>query len=311
MNEDDVNEEGLDESNDKEMEDINPRGLENEYIYKEQQLNQNQTADKAEDYDRKVFGENQTEEALCEGDGDQQAQGNEETGEAYGIDPTVNFKYKDEASSNLTLLLRSIFEANSANKYKGDFKSGRKLNMKKIIPYIASDYRRDKIWMKRRKSDKKDYTVRLFVDNSKSMYSQAMIDTLFVTFSRLTNAFKTLGIPVEIYRFGSDLVECTLQEMNFSDSETNIEWIDQFRDGINIILTDGVFQKTSFYNENFLVILIDRSGIKKMSKISLCDGNIFVQKYLDQFQLKYCTIENVEELEGAFVLALSELIKNK
>jgi midasin len=59
------------------------------------------------------------------------------------------------------------------------------------------------------------------------------------------------------------------------------------------------------------VILIDRSGIKKMSKISLCDGNIFVQKYLDQFQLKYCTIENVEELEGVFILALSELIKNK
>ncbi|EOB15466.1 Midasin [Nosema bombycis CQ1] len=183
--------------------------------------------------------------------------------------------------------------------------------MRKIIPYIASDYRRDKIWMKRRKSDKKDYTVRLFVDNSKSMYSQTMIDTLFVTFSRLTNAFKALGIPVEIYRFGSDLVECTLQEMNFSDSETNIEWIYRFRDGINIILTDGVFQKTSFYNENFLVILIDRSGIKKMSKISLCDGNIFVQKFLDQFQLKYCTIENVEELEGVFILALSELIKNK
>lgn len=286
------------------------QGVENEYTYKEQALNNNQSCSNAEDYERKVFGENVEEEALCEGEGEEQIVGNEETGEAYGEMATVNINYRDSSSHSLTLLLRSIFESNRYNKYKGDYKSGKKLNMKKIIPYIASDYQKDKIWMKRRKSDKKDYVVRLFVDNSRSMYSQSMVDTLFVTFSRLSNSFQALGIPVEIYKFGNELVECTIKEMTFSDTETNIDWIDQFKDGINIVLTDGVFQNTSFYNNNFLIILIDRSGIKKMSKVSVCEGNIFVQKYLDQFQLKYCTIEKVEELENTFILALSELIKN-
>ncbi|KAF9764267.1 Midasin [Nosema granulosis] len=280
-----------------------------EYKFKEQELNNNQTCSNAEDYDRKVFGENVQEEALCEGEGQEQIVGNEDTGESYGENAIVNFNYKDSTSHKLTLLLRSIFESNRYNKYKGDYKAGKKLNMKKIIPYIASEYRKDKIWMKRRKSDKKDYVVRLFVDNSKSMYSQSMVDTLFVTFSRLSNSFKALGIPVEIYKFGNELVECTIKDMTFTDTETNIDWIDSFRDGINIVLTDGVFQRTSFYNDNFLVILIDRSGVKKMSKVSVCEGNIFVEKYLDQFQLKYCTVEKVEELEETFILALSELIK--
>jgi midasin (ATPase involved in ribosome maturation) len=46
-----------------------------------------------------------------------------------------------ELSENLTEQLRLILEPTKATKFKGDFKSGKKLNMRKIIPFIASNYR--------------------------------------------------------------------------------------------------------------------------------------------------------------------------
>jgi len=33
--------------------------------------------------------------------------------------------------------------------FVGDFKSGKRLNLKKIIGYIASNYNKDKIWLRR------------------------------------------------------------------------------------------------------------------------------------------------------------------
>lgn len=41
--------------------------------------------------------------------------------------------------------------------------------MKRVIPYVASNYRRDKIWLRRTKPDKRRYQVILAIDDSKSM----------------------------------------------------------------------------------------------------------------------------------------------
>ena len=51
-----------------------------------------------------------------------------------------------DLSQTLTEQLRLILEPTKATKFRGDFKSGKKLNMRKIIPFIASNYRKDKIW---------------------------------------------------------------------------------------------------------------------------------------------------------------------
>ncbi|CAB4065092.1 MDN1 [Lepeophtheirus salmonis] len=55
-------------------------------------------------------------------------------------------------SQNLMTKLRLLFEPTKANRLKGDYKSGKRLNMRKIIPYIASHFRKDKIWFKENKS---------------------------------------------------------------------------------------------------------------------------------------------------------------
>lgn len=137
-----------------------------------------------------------------------------------------------------------------------------------------------------------------------------MVDVLGAVYSKLSHAFSVLNIPVLLFKFGQALQECTIDMLTFSEECTSIEWIDDYDDGINIILTDDIFQKAGAFKNNFLVIMIDKGGVRKMSKVSVIDGQAFVEKYLDTFALKYCILENVEDLERVFVDALAEIIKN-
>ena len=41
--------------------------------------------------------------------------------------------------------------------------------MRKVIPYIASQFRKDKIWLRRTKKSKRQYDIVLAVDDSSSM----------------------------------------------------------------------------------------------------------------------------------------------
>ncbi len=56
-----------------------------------------------------------------------------------------------------------------ASEYQGDYKSGKKFNMKKIIPFIASGYKKDKIWLRKSIPEEKNYRIILALDNSTSM----------------------------------------------------------------------------------------------------------------------------------------------
>ena len=69
----------------------------------------------------------------------------------------------------LTEQLRLILEPTLASKLAGDYRTGKRLNMKKVIGYVASNYRKDKIWMRRTRPDKRQYQVIVAVDDSRSM----------------------------------------------------------------------------------------------------------------------------------------------
>ena len=47
-------------------------------------------------------------------------------------------------ASGLCEQLRLILEPTLATKLRGDYKTGKRLNMKRIIPYIASDFKKIK-----------------------------------------------------------------------------------------------------------------------------------------------------------------------
>jgi midasin len=50
-----------------------------------------------------------------------------------------------------------------ADNTQGDFRTGKRLNMKKIIPYIASEFRKDKIWLRRTKPNQRKYQVSTYI----------------------------------------------------------------------------------------------------------------------------------------------------
>ncbi|KAK8928666.1 hypothetical protein KSP39_PZI017873 [Platanthera zijinensis] len=72
-------------------------------------------------------------------------------------------------SHELAEQLRLIMEPALASRLQGDYKTGKRINMKKVIPYIASQFRRDKIWLRRTKPNKRDYQVVIAIDDSRSM----------------------------------------------------------------------------------------------------------------------------------------------
>lgn len=65
--------------------------------------------------------------------------------------------------------LRLALEPTLASKLGGEFRVGKRINMRRIIPYIASNFRKDKIWMRRTKPNKRTYQVLLAIDDSLSM----------------------------------------------------------------------------------------------------------------------------------------------
>lgn len=60
--------------------------------------------------------------------------------------------------------------------FRGDYRSGKRLNIRKLIPYIASQFRKNKIWLRRTKRAKRDYQIMLAIDDSSSMKDNMSMD---------------------------------------------------------------------------------------------------------------------------------------
>jgi midasin len=67
--------------------------------------------------------------------------------------------------------LRLILEPTLATRLRGDYRTGKRINMRKVIPYVASGFRKDKIWLRRTKPAKRAYQVMVMIDDSSSMGS--------------------------------------------------------------------------------------------------------------------------------------------
>lgn len=81
-------------------------------------------------------------------------------------------KYEEvtlQLAQDLCEQLRLILEPSLTAKLRGDYRTGKRLNMRKVIPYVASQFRKDKIWLRRTKPSKRDYQIMLAIDDSSSM----------------------------------------------------------------------------------------------------------------------------------------------
>ena len=77
----------------------------------------------------------------------------------YHLAPTDKIPFCMHRSSFFT----SVFFSRSL---QGDYRTGKRLNMRKVIPYIASQFRKDRIWLRRTKPAQRNYQIVLAVDDS-------------------------------------------------------------------------------------------------------------------------------------------------
>lgn len=176
-------------------------------------------------------------------------------------------------SFSLTEQLRLILAPTLATKLRGDFRTGKRLNIKRIIPYIASQYKRDKIWMRRSVPSKRNYQIMLAVDDSKSMGESGSGQLAFETLALVSKSLSMLEVgEICVVGFGesvtvahefdtpftSDAGAQIFQHFTFQQTHTNVrklvaESISLFREAraksrnagadlwqLELIISDGV-----------------------------------------------------------------------
>lgn len=210
-----------------------------------------------------------------------------------------------ELASNLSEQLRLILEPTLSTKLKGDYKSGKRLNMKRIIPYIASDFKKDKIWLRRTKPSKRQYQIMIAVDDSKSMSESNAVNLAFQSIYLVSKALTQLEAgSLSIVKFGEDLQVIhpfekqfisesgaqIFQRFNFQQTKTNIEKlvsesINIFNDAkalgnselwqLQIIISDGMCEKHGTIerlarrakDERIMLVFVIIDGINSSSSI--------------------------------------------
>ncbi|KAK3703625.1 AAA ATPase midasin [Vermiconidia calcicola] len=185
----------------------------------------------------------------------------------------------EESTRNLALVLtehlRLILQPTQATKMRGDFRTGKRLNIKRIIPYIASSYKRDKIWMRRSIPSKRSYQVMLAIDDSKSMAESHSYELAFETLALVAKSMSMLEVgELSVAGFGEhvnvahdfstpftqDAGARVFQQFTFSQSKTNMqkllaESIELFRAArlkaagsssdlwqLQLIISDGIYE---------------------------------------------------------------------
>lgn len=125
-------------------------------------------------------------------------------GEGRGEDQWRHYaSLTSDLSYALCEQLRLILEPTLATRLQGDFRTGKRLNMRKIIPYIASEYTKDKIWLRRTKPSRREYQVLLSLDDSSSMSASHSVDLAYQTLALVAQALNKLEVgQIGIAKFG-------------------------------------------------------------------------------------------------------------
>jgi len=152
----------------------------------------------------------------------------------------TNFQTKTHPLSlSLTSQLRLILTPSQSTKLSGSYRTGKRLNIKRIIPYIASSYKRDKIWMRRAIPTKRSYQILLCVDDSKSMGESSSGELALESLVMVSRALTMLEVgEIGIMGFGSNVFMAhefsepfashdagakVLQRFSFQQNYTNIQ----------------------------------------------------------------------------------------
>eukprot|EP00767_Chilomastix_cuspidata_P002703 gnl/Chilomastix_cuspidata/2822.p1 GENE.gnl/Chilomastix_cuspidata/2822~~gnl/Chilomastix_cuspidata/2822.p1 ORF type:complete len:4926 (+),score=474.49 gnl/Chilomastix_cuspidata/2822:1812-14780(+) len=112
------------------------------------------------------------------------------------------------AATELAERLAAILEPTQASRLEGFYRSGKRLSMRRIIQFIASGYRRDRIWLRRTRPSRRDHQVLIAIDNSRSMLENGAAIPALQGALTLLLACKLVEITnVGLVSFGADVAD--------------------------------------------------------------------------------------------------------
>jgi len=165
-----------------------------------------------------ILENNENIESLCEPSNSSSSitrnenSSNERLMEREAIDKNMERKWTSitdrmqKFAFELAESLRTIIEPTIATRLQGDYCTGKRLNMRRIIPYIASDYRKDKIWMRRTKKGKRNYQICIAIDDSSSMADNRITEITCNSVCIIEKAFRLLEVgQLSICKFGESV----------------------------------------------------------------------------------------------------------
>ncbi|KAF5303068.1 hypothetical protein FQR65_LT08397 [Abscondita terminalis] len=185
--------------------------------------------------------------------------------------------------------LRLVLEPTHASRLKGDYRSGRRINMRKVIPYIASQFRKDKIWLRRTKPYKREYQIALAIDDSSSMSDNHSKELAFESVALISKALTLLesgqlsvlsfGETVEIlHKLSDSFTEKSganvIQKFQFAQRKTCVAKLVDFATQ----MLNSVRSSATIFTAKLLIIVSDGRGI-------FSEGESFVQQAVRQSQL--------------------------
>ncbi len=108
-----------------------------------------------------------------------------------------------QLSHSLSEQLRLILNPTKASSLQGDFRTGKRLNMRKIIPFIASDFKKDKIWLRRTKPTKREFQILVALDDSSSMADNKSRQIALESLNTISSAMSLLEAgQIGVLRYG-------------------------------------------------------------------------------------------------------------
>ncbi len=179
-------------------------------------------------------------------------------------------------SRRLCEKLRLVMEPLVASKLRGDYRTGKRINMKRVIGYIASGYRKDKIWLRRTKPAKRDYRVLLAVDDSESMKKSGSGEMALRALATLAVGMNQLEIgELGIASFGEDMKLLHPFHLPFSadsgaDMVMNFKF-DQKRTRTSLCVESAIaaLESTGGHSSMQLVFLVSDGRIERDSRDKL------------------------------------------
>ena len=142
------------------------------------------------------------------------------------------------AAQQLCEQLRLLLEPTLKSKMQGDYRTGKRLNMRRVVTYVASQFRKDKIWLRRTQPNKRTYQVLLCLDDSQSVLLGNAAPLMREATATLCLALQRLQIgQLGLLKFGQDVdllhpfatpftdeaASVIMPQLTFEQTTTNME----------------------------------------------------------------------------------------